>query len=357
MHANRYQFPGFELVNCPRPLANGNNCGAGILVEIDRIQNSTPGRVIIRCDQTIQCQRKSCYHCHGLIGRASSSCDTCVNAIENTNPNAFNHYFHRIGKTANDGQMNLLRNAEITVQMASNQVMEMIRCDKMVIKCTECLTVLMKTEQCNTLDHCGIERCYSCGRSGTKTQKLGDHWDSSGVKGCPRFDHSVFWNMSVKSKFLCVEGENGCYGDQIGDCVRVAHSKGIEEMIRLRRLAHVYHALKSLLPNTREETIQVLALIPEARKWLPKWKSSDYRTYLPESSKHTVERALQCVQNTAHDSLSFKVANDFLQRTALVHFDCYDDLPPLPIASVKMKEKEPKYRATFHRLREKYAKK
>lgn len=356
-HANRYQFPGFELVNCPRPMIGADKCNAGILVDIDHIRTREQGHVIMQCDQTAQCQRKSCYHCLALIGRSGTFCDTCVTATENTNPKVFNHYFYKVGKLANDGQSNLYRNEEITVQLASDQIMEIIQSERMETKCTECLTILMKTEQCNTLDHCGVERCYSCGRSGTRNQKLGDHWDSAGVKGCPRFDHSVYWNIVANCKFICTEGENGCYGDQEGDCHNVDHAQGIASMIAARRSAHVYHALKSLLPEIREKVIAMLAMIPEARAWLPTWKSSDYRTYTPEKVMETLEKAVVVIESLQSedipdsDRVTWEFARDFAQKASRIRFDMYPDLPPLPVLVAP----KPKHAVIFSRFRQKYA--
>jgi len=73
-HAERYQFPGYEIVKCPRPTISDDTgdvgvCGAWTLVPIDLIQSTNPGYLIMECDQISQCYRRSCYHCHSLIRR------------------------------------------------------------------------------------------------------------------------------------------------------------------------------------------------------------------------------------------------------------------------------------------------
>jgi hypothetical protein len=65
-HAEKYQFPGFELVKCPRPVIENRQikvCGAGILVPIELIQTTDRGNLIMFCDQNERCYRKTCYHC------------------------------------------------------------------------------------------------------------------------------------------------------------------------------------------------------------------------------------------------------------------------------------------------------
>lgn len=349
-HANRFQFPGFELISCPRPIVSGSKCGAGILISIEDIQTLQPGHLIMHCDQTAQCQRQSCYHCHSLIPRNINQCDVCLTATENANPAALNHYFYKPGKRLGDNKPPLFQNNELTAEIATQQILEIINSDRLEIRCIECLTILQKTEQCNTLEHCGIERCYSCGRSGTRHHKLGDHWDSTGASGCPRFDHAIYWNVVADCRFRCNEGT--CYNDEIGDCAINEHSSGIRGMIQARRYAHVYHALKSLLTDIRIETTKRLSAIPEARKWLPRFYSSDYRTYQPEPVMRMLGKARNIVNSidpnnvSNDDAPTFEFARDFVNKASNLTFQ--------EVAMISIIKRKPKHQVIFENFKTKY---
>lgn len=290
-HVDRYQFPGFEVVKCPRPVYHNttlSRCNTGILVSIDDIQNKGRGNVIMLCDQNEQCNRKSCYHCLNLISRYSKVCQYCINMDESKNPKSENRYFYVEGKKKKDGKNVCYRNDELTVDIVIKQLEEIVTSERVYVRCLECLVPLYKTEQCNTLSHCKIERCYCCGRSGTETQKeLGDHWDTTGIKGCPRFDYSKYWNDIAECEFRCEE--NRCYNEEIGDCHNLDHQSGIKKMHQKRREAMVYHAIKSLLPDLREKVLQEMWKRKggegeeDLKNYIPQWWSTDHRTFHPDS--------------------------------------------------------------------------
>lgn len=347
-HVNRYQFPGFELVTCPRPSRYGALCGAGILVSLETIQTTPVGKLIIRCDQSQQCQRFSCYHCHTLIHRTRNSCDYCATSIENTNPKLLNCYFQRQDKVAGDGKPNLYRNDELTKDIIINHIKEIVNAERLEVKCTECSTLLYKTELCNTLEHCGIERCYSCGRSGTTTKKLGDHWDSSGHKGCPRYDQSIFWNTMNGCGFMCVEGE--CYGGDKGDCDKPEHASGISNMITARKQAHIYHALKSLLPELRQSMLDLLWLDDEIRPFMPQWWADDYRTFLPDAIRSAAE---------PNANLDPEIIQSVIAKTAMLKFIPinYPPLPPvLQLQQPKQEQEQIKTKVLFNKFKNRYIK-
>ena len=300
-HAQRYQFPGYELVPCPRPLLDNNiiiKCGALILVPIDAIQHSIPGHLILQCNQSEECFRRSCYHCQslirqrgygipddigGVVNDPDVTCEHCITKTENVNPQALNRYFYNPNKMLKDGRPIMFRNEELTKELVLSQLMEVAEADKLYTRCFECLTTIYKTEQCNTITHCGIERCYVCGRSGSNESHLGDHWDVSGMKGCPRFDHSVFWNQWGNCNFKC--RESYCYGDQVGQCRYITHQEGIENMVELRKRSHIFHAIKSLLPEQQQSIIDEIVNIENyecLKKYLPKVVCNEYQMFLPD---------------------------------------------------------------------------
>ena len=307
-HADRYQFPGYELVRCPRPISSrsGNTleCGAGMLIPLETIKTAKAGYLIMICDQNEDCgQRRTCYHCQQLVARYAIVCDFCVTSTENTNPRALNRYFYRNNKKIKDGQSPFYRNHELTKTIACDQLYEMIKSDKLYIRCMECLTVMYKTEQCNTLTHCGIERCYACGRSGTFEQDLGDHWDGNGVSGCPRWDYSHYWTDYAKCKFICKENE--CYNDELGICNVESHQEGIQQMIELRKKAHIYHAINSLMPSLKTEILETLWKDKKARDYLPIYWSSDYRTHNSDVIQGVLKLAVKIMDEwTANRTLS-----------------------------------------------------
>lgn len=302
-HAERFQFPGYEIVKCPRPLISDDTndisvCGAWILIPINVIQNASPGNIIMECNQNPQCHRRSCYHCltlirnrgvipifdnddvGGVITDNGLFCDYCATNAENTNPRAVNRYFYRQNKQLKDAQPLFFRNEELNNKIIIPQLQEIVCSETLLTRCFECLTTIYKTEQCNTITHCKIERCYACGRSGTCEQDLGDHWDASGLKGCPRFDYSNFWNEWSNCDFLCKEGV--CYGDELGSCNRLSHQPGIKAMIDVRKKAHIYHAIKSLIPSVRDNLIKEVYNIEELRHYLPKYICNEHRAYLAD---------------------------------------------------------------------------
>lgn len=364
-HAQRYQFPGFELVQCPRPGRYGTTCDAGILVSLEDIRTVEPGRLVMRCDQSQQCQRQTCYHCRSLIHRTRTYCDYCITSMENSNPKALNHYFYRPDKTMGDGKPNLWRNEELTLDLVVRQIKEIAEADRLESRCTECLTLLFKTEQCNTLEHCKIEKCYSCGRSGTPTQRLGDHWDSNGYKGCPRFDYSGFWNVMSGCKFRCVEGD--CYGDEVGDCKVEEHQQGIQNMIHTRKRAHIYHALKSLLPDLRKQALDVLWLVNSVREFMPECESSDYRTYLPDRTRKTAMQAKHVLDRSSdgsevRDDQTVQLAQNIVASASTLTFQdySYPELPPQMVAASQTNHnnnnpKQKAYVVLFERFKSRYS--
>lgn len=331
-HSERFQFPGYEIVKCPRPvlLNRGGGdldnqismCGAWILVPHSIVKSVKPGNLILECDQNRDCLRRSCYHCHsivrrtlqplfqvndddGLFGRVytSGECDTCLTSTENSNPQSFNKYFYNPDKTAKDGKPLFFRNEELTPQIVLTQLEEIASNENMNTRCFECLTVIYKTEQCNAITHCGIERCYACGRCSNPDIDLGDHWDSVGLKGCPRFDHSNFWNEIGDCKFECYEGQ--CYSDAIGLCNIEAHQRGVKNMITKRKRAHIYHAIKSLLPSQREYILSEAYKNRLIKPYLPVNSCSEYRCYLPDAIIDKINSLNDVTENTSNTYTSY----------------------------------------------------
>lgn len=260
-HSEQYRFPGFEIVKCK--LFNYNRkkrCNQESLVMIEEIEETKRGNLLIHCVQSGDCNRVWCYHCEREV--QTNSCSYCLISLENKNIESYNKFFYNPKKTINNGKLHF-KNKELEPELVISQLEEKINSDKLSIRCMNCLVMMEKADQCNGLEHetCSyIERCYSCGRSGTKNNpRLKDHWQDQGVSGCPRWDDSGYWKKNIKYKCK----ENVCHSLEKGDCKIKSHQEGIRQMVNERKKAHIYHALKSLYPELRKKIILKLKIPKE----------------------------------------------------------------------------------------------
>ena len=149
----------------------------------------------------------------------------------------------------------LYKNKDITVDIAMEQILNLIYDSNSYMICCICKLSLYKTEKCNGLSHHNLERCYACGRIGFKLRGLGDHWSDQGINGCFRFDYENFVSTYVP-RYYC--SDSTCSNHDSGDCKDVDHQDGIQDLHNLRKTAYVYHCIKSLLPNIRYEVYDKL---------------------------------------------------------------------------------------------------
>ena len=256
--ADKYRFPGYEVVKCPGTIYIARMrrtyiCNNDIMVPLDDIETRMPGKLIISCNQTISCFYRFCYHCKTRVPSYVDVCKKCVSLTENTNPDIENRYFCRVGKVKGDRKPVFYLNKELTKEIVMNHLKEIVEMDRIYVKCFECSVYLYKTEQCNGLDHCGYQMCNVCGRCSTNGKELQDHWSNVGNSGCPRFDYASYWNEMVRCEFRC--SENRCYNHEKGDCKKKTHQKGIRKMRTEIKKSMIYHAIKSLLPELREQVV------------------------------------------------------------------------------------------------------
>lgn len=285
-YSNRYAFPGYTIVKCPIQTYRTNGiCNADILIENKLLKNSHIGELIVECTQNEVCLRKFCYNCKQQVSHYNNICYPCKTIYENENPNVFNYYFNKnssnqinsekINKTTIDVETisihsdssestivetshskditydeseYLFKNGEITKEEAVKQLIMLLDDVNTYMICPICKHSLYKTEKCNALSHHNLERCYACGRIGFPVKGLGDHWNTSGISGCYRFDHDTFIRNYVP-EYICSEAV--CSNHDRGDCNVEEHQKGIELLEKIRIKSCLYHALKSLLPELR----------------------------------------------------------------------------------------------------------
>jgi len=217
------------------------------------IKDCDLGEMIVGC--AVKENYYYCYDCkvkqHGVTYEMDFdelSCSVCIQKDEENNPEFINRYFSGFKK-----------NKDLTVGHCVAEIKEvLLQKEFNYIKCFECGIRLEKSEKCNTLSHCGIERCYSCGRSGTRERPfLGDHWSETGVGGCPRWDTATYWNKTAKCDFKCVE--DVCYSYHLGKCSIPEHKDGILKMEETRRFAFMYHQLTSLNEELSTQVIELLS--------------------------------------------------------------------------------------------------
>lgn len=267
-YANQYSFTGFTIIQCPLYERQSRNpCNSSILVENQKINNSNIGELVLNCDQNPKCLQNFCYTCKQRKGYYDIVCYECKLNYENENPNMLNYYFNKMNEyDVNIAEKEnliysfkevdyLYRNNEITLDIAVQNITNLINDIHTYLICPICKVSIYKTEKCNALSHHSVERCYSCGRIGFKIRGLGDHWDSYGIGGCYRFDYDAFVKTHVP-EYVC--REHLCSNHERGDCLFPDHQDGIDKLNHMRKKACVYHALKSLIPSIRYDVYDKL---------------------------------------------------------------------------------------------------
>jgi hypothetical protein len=250
------------------------HCNTDILVENEIIKNSNIGDLVIECTQNEKCLKKFCYYCKQYISFTNDTCNECKISYENENENVYNYYINKDKDNINKDNINenentlgfvndipdiesvvtgesvkldynessyLYLNKEITVQIAVEEILKIVKDVNNYIICPICKNSLYKTEKCNGMSHHNIERCYVCGRIGLPIRGLGEHWDSHGVGGCFRFDYESYVRTYIKD-YICSDTE--CSNHDIGDCKDETHIKGIIDLQLCRKRSYIYHILK-----------------------------------------------------------------------------------------------------------------
>jgi hypothetical protein len=265
--AERFAFPGFTILKCPLYIYKRgvqSRCNTKVLVDNNLIKTVTIGELIVECSQNENCLKKFCFSCKQLINYYQKICYECKTSYENENPNVYNYYFNKEVGDKNilwgfDEQESdnifdneefeyLYLNKDITVEIATKQILLAIRDTQNHMICGICKISLYKTERCNGLSHHNLERCYACSRIGYPIKGLDDHWGLGGVDGCFRFDHDTFVKQNVP-EYIC--NDNLCSNHEKGDCTIDEHQCGIVKLNLFRKRGYVYHMLKSLLSDIK----------------------------------------------------------------------------------------------------------
>lgn len=319
----RHRFPGMELVACPLhivvdrtaqstrrrgPRVDVLPCGAECMVEHASVSGAVRGHLIITCTQNPRCAGSFCYHCRSRLPAGATRCGRCLRVSERDNPDGVNRYFCRpalVASASKDdvagsgGQpawlasgggadAHLLRNREVTEEVAVDQIERVLSMDRVAQPCYRCGVPLLKSTECNGLSHCGVQKCYMCGRNALAGGHLeSDHWDANGATGCPRYDHHAYWRRMKAAPFVCSEGR--CYNDA-AECTVPAHRAGIEAMHAERRVWHVWGMLRSLSHGLGE---RVMARLTAATR-----SGDDARSLLLARVAKTLAREATLAQST-----------------------------------------------------------
>ena len=278
IHAEKYAFPGYTIIQCPVTSYNTYNpikCNSNILVSNETIKETPIGGLIIQCDQNSSCLKKFCYYCKEKISFYFTECIECKTINENENPNVYNYYFNKItllpiahnnysldidddniDDDDDNVQINLTYNEcdylyinkEITEDIAYDQIYNLILDANSYMICSICKISIYKTERCNSLSHHNIERCYACGRIGYQVKGLVEHWNGNGHNGCFRFNYDSFVTKHIPT-YKC--NDSYCHNHEKGDCKIEEHQIGIDDFKLTIKKAYIYHMLISLLPSIR----------------------------------------------------------------------------------------------------------
>lgn len=256
-YASRYEYPGYEQIICPNL-----SCKNKIYIHEEEINDCNYYNTILTCYSG--CETSFCYYCREELSLTEKHCEDCYTYGHRENPNCLNYYIVKPTESGNiiSESDYLYKQKEITKEIALNYIVEIMTSnyDHIVsIECPICSNKFYKSEQCSSLKHCGVERCYSCGIMQKRYKKngLGDHWSSIGKDGCPRFDSCTYWNSIAYCDFNCTEGI--CYNhDTIGDCKIPEHYSGIMNLSNERKQCMVYHFIKSLIKPLRIDLINTM---------------------------------------------------------------------------------------------------
>lgn len=263
-YAEKHAFPGYTIIKCPIEtyIMTYSPCNSQVLVKTQDIRESSPGELIVVCNQNKYCNRRFCYHCRKPVSNYHDECIDCKISCENENGELLNRYFNKNREIIINNSYKedvtffhmdesdyLYKNKEITVDIAVSEILDLVNDVDNYMICPICKNSLYKTESCNGLTHHNIERCYACGRIGDAVRGLHIfHWKYNGSGGCYRFDTEFFVRKHIP-EYIC--SELVCFNHIKGECNVEEHQVGVTKLNFTRKRAYVYHMLISLLKETR----------------------------------------------------------------------------------------------------------
>lgn len=135
----------------------------------------------------------------------------------------------------------LVMNKHLTLSMVWPHVEKLLQSETIYCECFRTGTMIHKTSQCNSIDFCGINKCYITGKTMPMGQQLElSHWDPWKV---PRFDEDPYWNQVIKCNWACTEGV--CFTETT-ECTEKSHQPGKIARDEERRWLHLSKLYDSL---------------------------------------------------------------------------------------------------------------
>lgn len=304
----KYKYPGYKITYCKTI-----RCGMEILIDKKELKEAKDGDILCYCQE---CNLYFCYHCNREIPEWAqndqtgecyiNNCKYCENnnAVD---PERYNHYVYNPDITDKN---RFIKNKDLTFEIVIRQLVDIVSREKTYVRCFKCLTYLYRGEDCNGLECCNTEICYSCGKSALLNEKLVFHWQNYGRKGCPRYDIHEYWNDVAYCGYKCIQGR--CYSLEIGECKVETHQNGIQNMNVEIKQAYIYNLIKSLLPELQDEVMNKLMLLwdEEKQKYIPSIVVLNNIQQNPELFHHYSENVIWNILDKKETTLVIDISSE-----------------------------------------------
>lgn len=190
-----------------------------------------------------RCKTTMCYDCSHEVSQCI--CLTLPSYMLRTAPGCINRMYRTRA-----------RNKYLTAESCANEIAKMLlhhHDQPLVMECPKCACKIVKSTECNEMEHCGVKWCYLCGEMTSPTETfLCDHF---GEMGCPRYEHPEFWRQLGATEFNCLENE--CY-DESCPCTREDHANGRRQQYVVHRMLWLRNYLRHTPPSIRHKVLQIL---------------------------------------------------------------------------------------------------
>jgi hypothetical protein len=189
------------------------------------------------------CNTTMCYECSHEVERCI--CTTLPSYILTIAPGCINRMYR-----------SRPRNKYLTPENCANEIAKMLlhhHDQPLVMECPKCACKIIKSTECNEMEHCGVKWCYLCGEMTSPTETfLCDHF---GEGRCPRYEHPDFWRQLGANEYQCQE--NQCY-DESCACTREDHANGRQQQYVVHRMLWLRSYLRHTPRSIRSSVLKLL---------------------------------------------------------------------------------------------------
>jgi len=205
------------------PIVQTMKCPFETKVKRKCIDRHSAGTMVLHCPSAF-CKSSWCYDCNTQLWGNSKFCPRC---------------FRGHGKQPSSPFLYGKPMTRIEIVKGIQSIID----DAGSVTCPGCKVKLYKTSQCNSLTHCGYHICFVC-RFTTDAPFIPlEHWDEEGVKGCPRWDTSPYWNKAGNCGYSCEY--DACFSDD-SPCKDESHKEGRLKMEAQRQVWAVLSLLHTV---------------------------------------------------------------------------------------------------------------